>query len=284
MSKVNTQMGGGKGFDTKSGVRQCSILSPLLFILYMNLVIKEVHGINDNGKQFILAYADVIAQTAATKEELEKCMTTWNTAFTKYQLKLNLMKTEVMVINRTPPQVRITLHDIEIKQVEIFKYLGCNVNANGTIEEAINRRTAKYSQHVGMMYRLVKDRNVPHKEKLVIHKTKLRSMLLHGHKSWVTTKILDNRIQAAYMTVLRLIKGVTRRDYIRNVDIYREFHIKAILDVIREGTFRWLGHVMRREPHSMLHEVVNYKVKGTRPRRRPRTTWQKSLDNQLKEK
>ena len=30
------------------------------------------------------------------------CMTTWNTVFTKYQLKLNLMKTEVMVINRTP--------------------------------------------------------------------------------------------------------------------------------------------------------------------------------------
>ena len=34
----------------------------------------------------------------------------------------------------------------------------------------------------------------------------------------------------------------------------------------------------------MLHEVVNYKVKGTRPRGRPRTTWLKSMDNQLKEK
>ena len=56
-SKVNTQMGGGKWFDTKAGVRQGSILSPLLVILfkYMDLVIKEVHGINDNDKQFILA-------------------------------------------------------------------------------------------------------------------------------------------------------------------------------------------------------------------------------------
>ena len=41
---------------------------------------------------------------------------------------------------------------------------------------------------------------------------------------------------------------------------------------------------MRREPPSMLHEVVNYKVKGTRRRGRPRTTWLKSMDNQLEEK
>ena len=40
----------------------------------------------------------------------------------------------------------------------------------------------------------------------------------------------------------------------------------------------------KREPPSMLHEVVNYKVKGTRPRGRPITTWLKSIDNQLKEK
>ena len=46
-------------------------------------------------------------------------------------------------------------------------------------------------------------------------------------------KTLYIRIHAADMKVLRLIKGVKRRDKIRNVDIYEEFHIKPILDVIR---------------------------------------------------
>ena len=86
------------------------------------------------------------------------------------------------------------------------------------------------------------------------------------------------------MKDFRLIKGVTRRDKLRNADIYEEFLIKPILDVIREGKFRWLGHLMRREPPSMLHEVVNYKVKGTRPPGRPRTTWLKGMYNLLKEK
>ena len=134
------------------------------------------------------------------------------TAFTKYHLKLNLMKTEVIVINRAPSQVRITIYDVEIKQVDL--------NANGTIEEGINRRIAMYSQHVGIMCRLLQYRNVPLKATLMIHNTIPRPTLLYGHESWVTTKRLDNCIQAADMKVLRLINGVTRRDKSRNADIY----------------------------------------------------------------
>ena len=124
-----------------------------------------------------------------------------------------------MVINRTPSQVTITLHDMEMNLVDNFKYLGCNVNTNGTIEEEINGRIAKYSQHVGMMYRLLKYRNVPRKATLVIYKTILRPRLPYEHEFWVTTKISDSGIQAADMKVLRLIKGVTRRDKIRNADM-----------------------------------------------------------------
>ena len=80
-----------------------------------------------------------------------------------------------------------------------------------------------------MVYRLLKDRNVPRQAKLVIHKTILMPILLYGHESWVTTKILDSSIHAADMKVLRLIKGVTRRDKIRNVDIYEEFHLSRYL-------------------------------------------------------
>ena len=82
------------------------------------------------------------------------------------------------------------------------------------------------------------------------------------------------------MKVLPTNKSVTSREKIRNADIYEKFPIKPILDAIREGKFRWLEHIMRREPPSMFHEVVNYKVKGTRPG----TTWLKSIGNQVKEK
>ena len=51
------------------------------------------------------------------------------------------------------------------------------------------------------------------------------------------------------------------------IQTYEEFDIKPILDVIREGKFRWLGHVMRREPPSMLHEVVIQSERGKTKRK-----------------
>ena len=98
-----------------------------------------------------------------------------------------------------------------------------------------------------ILYRLLKDQNVYSRAKLVIHNTILRPILLYGQESWVTSKQLDSRIQAADMK-----------------------------DVIRKGKFRWLGHVMRREPLSIIHQVVNYKMKGTRSRGRSTTTWLKA--------
>ena len=101
-SRVNTNIGSGEWFTTESGVRQGSILSPILFVMYMDLVIKEVHQNNPNN-DFVLAciYADDIAQTATSIEKLQERMSSWNESFNRYNLRLNLKKTEVLVVSRT---------------------------------------------------------------------------------------------------------------------------------------------------------------------------------------
>ena len=73
-SRVSTNIGSGEWFTTESGVRQGSILSPILFVMYMDLVIKEVHQ-NNPDNDFVLAYADDIAQTATGIEKLQERMT-----------------------------------------------------------------------------------------------------------------------------------------------------------------------------------------------------------------
>ena len=157
-------------------------------------------------------------------------MTTWNESFNRYNLKLNLKKTEVLVVSRIEKEAVVTLDEYQLNQVTKFKYLGCITGSKGQIDEEINGRVSKMSQNVGMMYRILKDRHVPKKAKLLIHMTILRPILLYGHEYWILTKKLKSKITAADMKVLRLVKGVTRIDRVRNADIYEEFKSKPIIE------------------------------------------------------
>ena len=69
------------------------------------------------------------------------------------------------------------------------------------------------------MAEFLKYQHVPKKAKLLIHMTILIPILLYGHESWIVTKKLKSNNTAADMKVLRLVKGVTRRDRARNADI-----------------------------------------------------------------
>ena len=100
---------------------------------------------------YILAYADYIAQTAASEGELADIINVWQATFNKYHLKLNLLKTEVMLIGRSHQIVNIKIGDQPLNQVQSFKYLGSTVNEQSTQEEEFKNGIAKYNQNVGCM-------------------------------------------------------------------------------------------------------------------------------------
>ena len=104
----------------------------------MDLVIKEVHQ-NNPENDFVLAYADDIAQTATSLEKLQERMARWNEYFNRYNPKLNL-KTKVLVVSRTEKEAVVTLDEYQLNQVTTVKYLGCIIGSKGHVDEEINSR------------------------------------------------------------------------------------------------------------------------------------------------
>uniref|UniRef100_A0A3P8SK99 ribonuclease H n=1 Tax=Amphiprion percula TaxID=161767 RepID=A0A3P8SK99_AMPPE len=138
-------------FDTTSRVGQGSVLSPLLFMPYLDLGIREVAA--DQPHTNALAYVNDIVQLNGNEEDLQH-LTKWHTCFKQYGLKINLKKTEVMVLHRIKQVTNIRLDDTVINQVDIFTYLGSVLSSTDLIDTRINTRKRKYSQNVGFMYRL----------------------------------------------------------------------------------------------------------------------------------
>ena len=83
------------------------------------------------------------------------------------------------MMGRSQQTINIKIGDNTLNQVQSFKYLGSTVNEQGTQEEQIKKRIAKYNQNVGCMYMmLLEDRNVPKKARQTIHQTILDIIIL----------------------------------------------------------------------------------------------------------
>lgn len=95
------------------------------------------------------------------------------------------------------------------------------------------------------------------------------------------TQRTKSKVQAAEMKVLRLIKGVTRRDRIRNEDIRRELGITAIIQVVEINRLRWHGHVMRMEEERLPRQTLTWIPQGRRPVGRPRKRWMEGAEEAI---
>ncbi|CAM2117651.1 unnamed protein product [Caretta caretta] len=92
ITKVWPTFGVMKGFEINAGDLQESALSPLLFIIVVDFISKQIQM--DGGMK--LLYADDIVLMVHTEEDLVQAIDAWNRELTNYGLKMSKEKTEVM--------------------------------------------------------------------------------------------------------------------------------------------------------------------------------------------
>ena len=90
-------------FGVGVGLIQVSALSPLVFIMVMNLISGKVYEQEELKK---ILYADDLPVVADHKENLQKTLQEWSNTFRKHGLRMNLEKTEVMWIGEQEADLR----------------------------------------------------------------------------------------------------------------------------------------------------------------------------------
>ena len=48
----------------------------------------------------------------------------------------------------------------------------------------------------------------------------------------------------------------------------------------KANSVRWYGHVLRKDKNNLLRRALDFEVKGTRKRSRPKKTWQRAVVEQ----
>jgi hypothetical protein len=123
-------------FPIQSGVRQGDNLSPTLFGLYVNDLIKNINNLNlgvvyGDAKISILAYADDIALIADSEENLQIMLNTLQEYCCKWRLLINTNKTQIMHFKKpSQPETDFEFQygGNAIPKTKTYRYLGINMN------------------------------------------------------------------------------------------------------------------------------------------------------------
>ena len=134
-SCVKTSEGLTEFFPCRIGTRQGCMLSPFLFVLYLNLFIRDINAEFNNGifvtetagKIQLLLYADDIVSISDTVGRLQQQINKLENYCLKWGLKVNLNKTKVIVFRNGGP-LRQNEHwfyqGTEIQAVSSYRCLG----------------------------------------------------------------------------------------------------------------------------------------------------------------
>ena len=144
---AKTSCGTSEWFSVEQGVRQCSIVSPSLFNIYSENIMREVTentsaGITIGGRKINnLRYADDTTLLFESKEDLMELLTRIQHLSKKKGWLLNTRQTKIMVVdkNRTDDH-KFILNGEELEEVKSFVYLGSFINTEVSCMPEVNRR------------------------------------------------------------------------------------------------------------------------------------------------
>ncbi|EYC36369.1 hypothetical protein Y032_0903g2962 [Ancylostoma ceylanicum] len=268
-SVVRCAAGTSKPFPVQVGVHQGSALSPLLFILCVDAITRDIQ----KSHPWCLLYADDVMLAAETREELEEEVQLWKERLQRYGLRLNIAKTEYMECGAKIEDGTICVDGNNLKKVECFKYLGSRITSTGDVlPDAYGRANSawmKWRTTTGILC----DKKMPIRLKSKVYRTVVRPVVLYGTECWTATKVTKQVLHTMEMRMLRWSMGVTLKDKVSNEMVRSTFGVAPIIDKMREARLRWFGHVLRGEGGSVAKTALTLEVKGVRPRGRPETRW-----------
>ena len=283
-----------KDFEVGIGVRQGCILSPLLFIIYMNSVAKACSNMKKMNVGMwklkavnltTLSFADDLVLFANSERDLHNNINILNSELNKRGMKINAKKTKTMLISREAKVHKLKLGREELEQVENYKYLGVMINQDGRLRDEISQRikkaTAVYHQ-LGNAF--IGKKELTTKTKMAVYNTVYCPTLLYGSETWTLDNRECSRVQAAEMRYLRRVVGKTKRDKVRNTIIRDQTKTEAVKTKIEINQLRWFGHVKRMNDNRIAKSIYNARTQGKRPKGRPRRKWEEDIKDALKKR
>ena len=248
---IRTGHGTTDWFQVGKGVRQGYILSPCLFNLYAEYIMRNTGpeeaqaGIKIAGRNINnLRYTDDTTLMAESEGELKSLLLKVKVESEKVGLKLNTQKTKIMVSGP------ITSWQIDGETVETmadFIFGGSKITADGDCSLEIKRRLLLERTVMTNLDSIFKSRDITLPTKVHLVKAKVFPVVMDGCESWTVKKAEHRRIDAFELWCWRRLLRVpwTARRF--NQSMLKEISPGCLLvGLILKLKLQYFGHLTQR--------------------------------------
>ncbi|KAB0354353.1 hypothetical protein FD755_022891 [Muntiacus reevesi] len=197
---VRTGHGTTDWFQIGKGARQGCILSPCLFNLYAEYIMRNAGleeaqaGIKIAGRNINnLRYTEDATLMAESEEELKSLLMKVKEESEKVGLKLNIQKTKIMA---SSPITSWQIDGETVETVTDFIFLGSKITADGDCSHEIKRRLLLGRKVMTNLDSILKSRDITLSTKGCLVKAMVYPVVMYGCESWTIKKVEHRRIDA----------------------------------------------------------------------------------------
>jgi hypothetical protein len=302
---IKTIDGLTNSFSLNNGLKQGSILSPLLFNIFFGCIIDllrvrskglgitlihnknndifDISNIKKNKKDNLvefeisnILFADDSLLISDCPIKLQKLIIIFDELVSAFGLEISIPKSEIMINNLSEnPNIEYLfyLNNQNFKNSKTFKYLGCLQNTANNMSDEINSRImSAYVSYSKNKIAIFNNRDLSFKIILSNFKVLILSVLLYGCEIWVLNK---NELFSLERLQFRLLKQIFRLGDYKNRISYLDLlmlsykngvELLPIDILIRKRRLTYFGKIMQSKEYSLIKMIINSDVKGGKRR------------------
>ena len=191
--RIRTDGNLSNAFDNFLGVKQGELLSPLLFLFFINDIIQDIHADDSDGifklnnyLIYLILFADDTVLFSKSPETLQILLDKLSVYCRKWNIVVNSDKTKVMVFRNgwQPVNVNFYYEGHELEIVNSYIYLGMLLHFNGKFAQTQKRISQQGSRALSSLINSLSKVYITIKQKCLLFNSMVGSVLNYASEIW----------------------------------------------------------------------------------------------------